>query len=216
MGQREEIARERLLTEAERLFMSHGYTAVSTRDICAAARVKQPTLYHYFVNKEALYLAIIQRWLTRFGRGIQQALAIDAGLTAQLHGIAVLFWEGPAGEYQAMQRDTMLHMPPDHLATIGQAVWANLLSPIVERFREAIAHGELPVYADPIVLMQLFWAVVDGASGIYRRGTPMPAPQANRSIIDFFLGGARSLQPKDYAQWPQSPHFAVFHQNETE
>lgn len=216
MRQPTEDARERLLSEAERLFMSHGFAAVSTRDICAAARIKQPTLYHYFANKEELYLAVIQRWLARFGREIRRASAAHTTLTEQLHAIAVLFWEGPAGEYQAMQRDAMLNMPAAHLATVGQLVWSELLAPITDLLRGAITAGELPSYADPFVLMQLFWAVVDGTSGIYRRGDPMPAPTANRAIIDFFLGGARSMHAADFAQWPRSPDLDLFHQPESE
>ena len=59
-------SRERLLQEAERLFMAHGFAAVSTREICTAAGVKQPSLYHHFGSKEALYLAVVQRWSERF------------------------------------------------------------------------------------------------------------------------------------------------------
>jgi AcrR family transcriptional regulator len=216
MGQREEVARERLLSEAERLFMSHGFAAVSTRDICAAARIKQPTLYHYFANKEELYLAVIQRWLARFGQGIRTAIAGNVSLAAQLHGIAVLFWSGPAGEYQSMQRDAMLNMPTAHLALVGQLVWNELLAPITDLLRSAITSGELPPDANPLVLMQIFWAVVDGTSGIYRRGDPLPAPIANRAIIDFFLGGARSMCAEDFAQWPRSPNLDLFHQRESE
>jgi hypothetical protein len=64
--------------------------------------------------------------------------------------------------------------------------------------------------------MQIFWAVVDGTSGIYRRGDPLPAPIANRAIIDFFLGGARSMRAEDFAQWPRSPNLDLFHQRESE
>ncbi len=216
MGQREEAARERLLGAAEQLFMSHGFAAVSTRDICAAARVKQPTLYHYFANKEELYLAVLQHWFARFGAGIRRAIADEATLAARLHAIAILFWQGPAGEYQAMQRDAMLNMPPAHLATVGQLVWAELLAPITEVLRAGIAAGELPAHADPFVLMQIFWAVVDGTSGVYHRGDPMPLPAANRAIIDFFLGGARSMRAEDFAQWPASPDLDLFHQREME
>ncbi|MBA3826704.1 MAG: TetR/AcrR family transcriptional regulator [Ktedonobacterales bacterium] len=209
-------ARERLLSEAERLFMSHGFAAVSTRDICAAARIKQPTLYHYFANKEELYLAVTQRWLARFGTGIRGGIATNTTLATQLHAIATLFWAGPAGEYQAMQRDAMLNMPAEHLATVGQMVWRELLAPISDLLKDAITRGELPNYADPVVLMQIFWALVDGVSGIYRRGDPMPAPTANRAIIDFFLGGARSMRAEDFAQWPRPHELEPFQQRESE
>lgn len=212
----ETAARERLLREAERLFMANGFAAVSTRDICAAANVKQPTLYHYFANKEELYLAVLERWLARFGAGIRHAIAAHATLAEQLHAVAILFWAGPAGEYGAMQRDAMHNMPAAHLATVGQWVWVALLTPIVEVLRDAIARGELPAYADPVVLMQLFWAVVEGIGNIYQRSDSLPSPGANRAIIDFYLGGVRSMRAEDFAQWPHVPALDLFHQREME
>ena len=203
--QSEVTARERLLREAERLFMAHGFAAVSTRDICAAAQAKQPTLYHYFANKEELYLAVLERWFARFGTAIRGAIAAHATLAEQLHAIAVIFWAGPAGEYQSMQRDAVLHMPPEHLTLVEGWVWGQLLGPIAAVLAEGIARGDLPTHANPYILMGIFWSVVDGTSGMYRLGHPMPAPQANRAIIDFYLAGARQMTTADYAQWPPAP-----------
>ena len=203
-------SRERLLHEAERLFMAHGFAAVSTREICAAAGVKQPSLYHHFGSKEALYLAVVQRWFAARGAGIQQAIASGTSLREQLHGIALLLWSDTAGEYQAMQRDAMMNMPPEHLQQTGQMVWETLLIPLVDLFSAARTRGDLPEHADPLVLTQIFWALVDGISGIYRRGDPMPTPQHNLSIIDFFLAGARGMSLDDFAAWPRqwkwNPH----------
>ena len=42
------------------LFADHGYSGVSMRAIAAAAGLTIGTLYHYFSNKEALYLGVLQ------------------------------------------------------------------------------------------------------------------------------------------------------------
>lgn len=197
-------ARERLLREAERLFMAQGFAAVSTREVCAAAGVKQPTLYHYFGNKEALYLAIVERWFAQLGDGIQRASAQGTTLRERLHGIAMLLWDKAAGEYQAMQRDAMMHMPPEHLQQVGVIVLQTLIVPIATLLGAGIASGDLPPHTDPFTLTQIFWALVDGFSGIYRRGDPLPAPAANIAVIDFFLAGARDMSAEAFARWP--PH----------
>ncbi len=51
--------RERVLTEALRLFTARGYAATSVREIVAAAGVTKPVLYYYFGSKEGLYLEIM-------------------------------------------------------------------------------------------------------------------------------------------------------------
>jgi TetR/AcrR family transcriptional regulator len=59
-------AKQRLLDAAGRLFLEKGYAATSVHEIVAAAGVTKPTLYYYFTNKEAIYLAIIQQAAIRF------------------------------------------------------------------------------------------------------------------------------------------------------
>lgn len=51
--------RERLLTEALRLFTSRGYAATTVREIVEASGVTKPVLYYYFGSKEGLYLEIM-------------------------------------------------------------------------------------------------------------------------------------------------------------
>lgn len=51
--------RQRLLTEALRLFTARGYAATTVRELVEAAGVTKPVLYYYFGNKEGLYLEIM-------------------------------------------------------------------------------------------------------------------------------------------------------------
>lgn len=55
--------RERVILDAAtRLFASHGFHATSTRRIAAEAGVSEGTVFHYFGNKNALMLAILDRF----------------------------------------------------------------------------------------------------------------------------------------------------------
>lgn len=194
--------------------MAEGFASVSTRAICAAAGVKQPTLYHFFGNKEELFMAVVQRWFGGLRTGIEGAIARGTTLHEQLHGIATVFWSGPVGEYQAMQRDAMTYMPDRHRAILGQTVWGTVIEPLMRVVRAAIDAEELPAYADPFVLTQLFWAMADGIGGIYQRGDPLPPPEANRFAIDFFLIGARGLSAEDYQAWPHQGNIHKLFRNE--
>jgi AcrR family transcriptional regulator len=47
--------RERILREASRLFATRGYYGSSTRDIAAAVGIQQPSLFHHFPHKQAIF-----------------------------------------------------------------------------------------------------------------------------------------------------------------
>ena len=63
---KKEIPRERLLEEAEALFAEKGYTAVSIREIIAAADCNVASINYYFGNKKNLYLEVFRRASARF------------------------------------------------------------------------------------------------------------------------------------------------------
>src|SRR5947209_488862 len=48
-----------LLDCALRLFAARGYHAIGVQEICEAAHVTKPTLYHYFGSKQGLLEALI-------------------------------------------------------------------------------------------------------------------------------------------------------------
>jgi AcrR family transcriptional regulator len=60
MTTRAQRKREQILSGAQRLFLTHGYTGTSTDAIAKEAAVSKETLYAYYPNKEALLAAVLQ------------------------------------------------------------------------------------------------------------------------------------------------------------
>jgi len=61
-----EKSRSRIIQTTIQLLVKKGGTAsVSTTDICAAAKLTRPTLYHYFGSKRSLLLAVHKKTLAR-------------------------------------------------------------------------------------------------------------------------------------------------------
>jgi AcrR family transcriptional regulator len=50
--------RQKIMTEAARLFASRGFDATKIRDIAAAAGILGGSLYYYFASKEEIFLAV--------------------------------------------------------------------------------------------------------------------------------------------------------------
>lgn len=65
-----EETRERILAAAEECFARHGYEATGVAEICQRAGVSKGAFFHHFPTKQAVFLALLERWLT----GLEQRL----------------------------------------------------------------------------------------------------------------------------------------------
>ncbi|CAH1853444.1 TetR/AcrR family transcriptional regulator [Convivina intestini] len=63
-----EETRDRILGAATDLFLSNGYDQTSTRQIAKILDISQPALYHYFGDKEALFVEVIRAVGSQIGR----------------------------------------------------------------------------------------------------------------------------------------------------
>ena len=64
--------RKKLLTAARREFASHGLAGARVDEIAARAGVNKQLVYHYFGDKDALYLAVLE-WVYEEIREIGRA-----------------------------------------------------------------------------------------------------------------------------------------------
>ncbi len=72
--------RNLLLDHALSLFATQGYDAVGVQEICEAASVTKPTLYHYFGSKRGLLESVLARDLGTF----KTILSVAADYTGDL------------------------------------------------------------------------------------------------------------------------------------
>ncbi len=63
-SERGEITRERLLNAALAAIAVNGYAATGVAEICQRAGVSKGAFYHHFESKQALFMALLGRWLS--------------------------------------------------------------------------------------------------------------------------------------------------------
>ena len=51
------LSRDKILAEATRLFAARGYEGVSIRDIASACGIGIPSIYHFYGDKDSLYVS---------------------------------------------------------------------------------------------------------------------------------------------------------------
>ena len=69
--------REAALDKAMTLFWQYGYEATSLSDLVEATGAKAPTLYAEFVNKEGLFRAVLDHYITHFASKNEACLFCD-------------------------------------------------------------------------------------------------------------------------------------------
>src|SRR4051812_28777775 len=85
--ERDETA-DLIVQAARRLFMAHGYRAVSTRQVAEAVGLTQPALYYHFATKEELYVAVALAEVARLRAGLEHVARRDGSARERLHGCA--------------------------------------------------------------------------------------------------------------------------------
>jgi TetR/AcrR family transcriptional regulator len=69
--------RENIINAAEHVILKRGFEAATMDEIAEKAELSKGTLYLYFKNKNALYLAIYERGSSKLNRQFAKVLAMD-------------------------------------------------------------------------------------------------------------------------------------------
>lgn len=84
--------RATLLERALELFAERGYDAVGVQEICEAAGVTKPTLYHYFGSKRGLLEALVGERYEPFVAALAEAAEYAGDLPRTLEGVVDAFF----------------------------------------------------------------------------------------------------------------------------
>src|SRR3954470_1345136 len=79
---------DRILLSALELFSTKGYDATSVREICEAAGITKPTLYHFYGSKEGVYRALVEGVLEPFRAEVAAVLSAGGSVRERLRAVA--------------------------------------------------------------------------------------------------------------------------------
>jgi AcrR family transcriptional regulator len=171
--------REVALDKAMTLFWQHGYEATSLADLVEATGAKAPTLYAEFVNKEGLFRAVLDRYISRFADKHEALLfceekSVDAALRDYFSAVATCFTskDTPAGCFMINTSATLAASSKEIAHTI-KSRHAMQEKTLCEFLTRRQAQGEIPADKSIGELAQFLNCILQGMSISAREGASL-------------------------------------------
>ncbi|ECO6526307.1 TetR family copper-responsive transcriptional repressor ComR [Salmonella enterica] len=168
--------REAALDKAMTLFWQHGYEATSLADLVEATGAKAPTLYAEFTNKEGLFRAVLDRYITRFASKHEAQLfceekSVESALEDYFTEIAVCFTstDTPAGCFMINTSATLAASSRDIARTV-KSRHAMQEQTLIQFLRQRQERGEIPAHCNPQALAEYINCILQGMSISAREG----------------------------------------------
>lgn len=175
-GRPKTFDREDALEKAMTLFWQHGYEGTSLSDLVAATGAKAPTLYAEFTNKEGLFRAVLEHYITRFTRQYETCLFGETGSVTEvlevfLTRIAKCFTaeDTPSGCF-IVSTSSGLGASSQEIANIIKARHILQDEALARFLRERQQQGELPEHCDVSHVAKYLSCIIRGMSVSARDG----------------------------------------------
>jgi AcrR family transcriptional regulator len=156
--------REQIFKAALQIFARKGLAAARISDIAAAAGLSYGLVYHYFRDKEELFVELALRAV---GGGVmvtQEALEAEGPPLERLHALCEEMVEGVRNDpgytllvIQAIAQESLPEAAREPIARLSQQNYENVTALI----RQCQAAGQV-VGGDPHELTELYFAVIQG------------------------------------------------------
>jgi AcrR family transcriptional regulator len=182
---------DRILQKALELFSERGYDATSVREICEAAGITKPTLYHFYGSKEGVYRAIVEGALERFRADMVRALVTEGTLRERLVRMARAYVDATLREPDlARFIMALIHNPPQSApATDFVGFYDGILSRLGLAVDEGVRRGEVTPGPTDVRLLVFMGALGEAMHGHLLVGRPDLTPALAETLVDTILGG---------------------------
>jgi AcrR family transcriptional regulator len=155
-----EETRQAILRTAEQLFMEYGYRAVSTRRIAAACGLTQPALYHYFADKQALYVAVIYDTIIHTRNGLERIARRSDSVLERLHAVVRYLHSHIRPDMSMMFHDVRQELDEQAQGRLRELFHNGLIMPIATIFADGISQGLLRREIDAITATYLLMGLL--------------------------------------------------------
>jgi len=184
---------DRILLSALELFASKGYDATSVREICAAAGITKPTLYHFYGSKEGVYRALVDGALEDFRHEIGRALHGPGGAVARLRRVARVYFESARARRDLLRFIFgLIHNPPSSAPpTDFPCFYDEVVGLIAAEVEDGVERGELVAGRTDLRMLLFMGALGEALCGYLIAGKPQISAALADALVDTVVEGWR-------------------------
>ena len=170
-------SREHILSYAFAEFAAQGYAGASVNALCAAGSISKGLLYHYYADKDALYLACVERCFQDLTAALADTLSAQT-VTPDQYFDARLRYFGEHPQHQRLFCGVVVNAPEHLHAAIAacrapfDALNETMLTAILQK--ETLAEG----IGIPDAVCQL--RVFEDCVSTYLKNAELEQPQAEQ------------------------------------
>jgi TetR/AcrR family transcriptional regulator len=179
------------------LFSKKGYDATSVREICEAAAVTKPTLYHFYGSKEGVYRALVGGALDGFRARLAVLVEGPGTARGRLRAVARDYFE-IARENRELVRFllALTHNPSSSAPAADIPRFYEEVVALVARVAEdGVACGELRPGPTDVRMLALMGALGESMVGQLLVGRPDLTPELADTLVDTILDGWAAPPP---------------------
>ncbi|WP_184541279.1 TetR/AcrR family transcriptional regulator [Streptosporangium becharense] len=192
MTQDQEPVRQRLLSEATRLFAERGFESTSVQEVVSAAGVTKGAMYHYFDSKDDLLHEIYGRVLRMQMERLNHFADGPGTVTERLHAAAADVVTTTAANLD----DSKIFFRSMHLLAPDTRKSVRVeRRRYHERFRDLVAEGQREgtfrsdIPAD--IVVDFFFGSVHHLGSWYKPEGALSGPEIGRHFADLLLASLR-------------------------
>jgi AcrR family transcriptional regulator len=182
------------LNKALDLFSTRGYEATSVREICEAAGVTKPTLYHFYGSKEGVYRALVDGTLESFRNDLVRDLdAPQLTATGKLQRVARGYFETARRNRELMRFILGLVHNPSSAAPLTDfpRFYEGVVARIGQCVDEGVASGEFAQGPTDVRLLVFMGALGESLCGNVIVGRPELTPDLADALVESVTAGWR-------------------------
>ena len=184
---------ERILSTALDLFAVRGYDATSVREICEAAGITKPTLYHFFGSKDGVLQSLVHGGFEQFRTLVRVAIATPGPFRHRIKVLARLVFES-ASEKPLLWRfiHSVIWAPPGTALPQTESCtefYDGVVGELAQAAEKAVARGEIAAGSIEARMLILMGSISEAATGYVIAGKPQLTPELADQIVDTIFDG---------------------------
>ena len=184
---------ERILITALDLFAIKGYDATSVREICEAAGITKPTLYHFFGSKDGVLQALVHTGFQQYRTLVNAAMDSPGSFKDRVKVLArSLFQSASTKPHFWRFMHSVIWAPPGTALPQTESCsefYDGVVGVLAAAAEKAAGRGEIAPGPTKARMLILMGSIGEAATGFVIAGKPELTPALADEIVETIFNG---------------------------